>query len=250
MYFRVSLAKHNFVSAEGTTLLVSSTNSVINLCCSTKKKSWTWNYLLIVCFWIAWFSLAGWKLLSFHMWIWILPNFPLHQHSTPIWPCWRIVLNIKFSVIYSANQQGDRHVALYIFEMVPCVIPRIRLGALVFLSFFTHLVKHRSYLHMTNHRTGEIQHSDLSRYLELISPFRWVGLNPLQISQAILRGLITWDKYFSSFNLIINLYLIQGLSALKTSPRAPQAPFLVPSLINIYTTHECCQTGSRTQLNT
>lgn len=78
----------------------------------------------------------------------------------------------QVSVIYSANQQGDRHVALYIFEMVPCVIPRIRLGALVFLSFFTHLVKHRSYLHMTNHRTGEIQHSDLSRYLELISPFR------------------------------------------------------------------------------
>ncbi len=44
--FRVSLAKHNFESAEGTNTVGLIHKFCNKICCSTKKKIWTWKCLL------------------------------------------------------------------------------------------------------------------------------------------------------------------------------------------------------------
>jgi len=75
---------------------------------------------------------------------------------------------------------------------------------------------------------------------------RWMGLNPLQISQVV-QGLVAQDYHLSFFGLIVNLCLVQGLNVQAPSP---QAPFLKLSLTSTYAAHECYQTKSQTRSNT
>jgi hypothetical protein len=65
--------------------------------------------------------------------------------------------------------------------------------------------------------------------------------NPLTADfQSGTRSVIQNYDFFV-FYLIVDLCLIQGLNALKTSP---WAFFLKPSLASTYVAYECCQTES------
>ncbi len=81
------------------------------------------------------------------------------------------------------------------------------------------LGKHFNYLHMASHMLGEFQHLASFRNLGLTLTSRWVGLNPLQISQLVQR-LVTQDYHLPFHSLIVDLCLVQGLNA-NTSFRPP-----------------------------
>lgn len=109
---------------------------------------------------------------------------------------------------------------LCVIPLSPSFCSRVSLNTYVNYTWkTTHLVK--------------LQHLDLFRNLGLIPTVRWVEQNLLQTSQVV-QGLVAWHYHFLSFNLTINL-LVQRFSMPRTSP---WTPFLKPSFIDTYATHE------------